>query len=106
MSGTFITGGNVVDNEDAKGGFSTVYTTEQYALGTKRTQSCDEVAATGSGVSTSTTLTTAQKLMLAGERTWVFIKSTGTINAGDLVKRTADTDAYAGEQDDSNEGSK
>ena len=107
MSGNiFVTGGNVVDNEDAKGGFSTVYTTEQYALGTKRTQSPDEVAATGSGVSTSTTLTAAQKLMLAGERTWVFIKSTGTINAGDLVKRTADTDAYAGEQDDSNEGTK
>ena len=44
--------------------------------------------------------------MLAGERTWVFIKSTGTIAAGDLVKRTAVTDAYAGQQDDSNEGSK
>ena len=85
---------------------STVYDSAVYPLGTKYVESPDEVAANGSGVNTSTTLTDAQKLMLAGERTWVFIKSSGTINAGDLVKRTADTDAYTGVQDDSSEGSK
>ena len=83
---------------------NTTYTFEAYALGTKYVQKADEVAAGGSGVNTSTTLTAAQKLMLAGERTWVFIKSSGTIAAGDLVKRTADTDAYTGVQDDSDEG--
>lgn len=85
---------------------STVYSAEVYNLGTKYVQKADEVAAGGSGVNTATVLTAAQKLMLAGERTWVFIKSTGTIAAGDLVKRTADTDAYAGQQDNSSEGSK
>tara|TARA_R100000152_G_scaffold8506_1_gene3414 strand:+ start:859 stop:1422 length:564 start_codon:yes stop_codon:yes gene_type:complete len=85
---------------------NTTYTTEQYALGTKFVESAEEVAANGSGVNTSVTLTAAQKLMLAGERTWVFIKSSGTIAAGDLVKRTADTDAYTGVQDDSDEGAK
>ena len=87
-------------------GFSEVFTFEAYALGSKRVQSADEVNNYGSGVSVSTTPTAAQKLMLAGERTWVFIKSSGTIAAGDLVKRTADTDAYTGVQDDSSEGSK
>jgi hypothetical protein len=84
--------------------FSTTYTYEAYALGSKRVQHADEVAAYGSGVNTATTLTAAQKLMLAGERTWVFVKSSGTIAAGDLVKRTADTDAYTGVQDNSDEG--
>lgn len=87
-------------------GFSEVYTFEAYPLGSKRTQVADEVASYGSGVVVATTPTAAEKLMLAGERTWVFIKSTGTINAGDLVKRTADTDAYSGQQDDSSEGTK
>ena len=85
---------------------NTTYTFEAYALGTKYVQKADEVAAGGSGVNTSTSLTAAQKLMLAGERTWVFIKSSGTIAAGDLVKRTADTDAYTGVQDNSSEGTK
>jgi hypothetical protein len=79
-------------------GFSEVYTTEQYAVGSKRVQSADEVQAYGSGVTVATTPTADQKLMLAGERTWVFIKSSGTIAAGDLVQRTADTDAYTGVQ--------
>ena len=85
---------------------STVYTSEVYPRGTKYVESPDEVAANGSGVDTDITLTAAQKLMLAGERTWVFIKSSGTIAAGDLVKRTADTDAYTGVQDNSDEGPK
>ncbi len=85
---------------------NTVYTTEQYALGTKYVQKADEVAAGGSGVNTSTALTAAQKLMLAGERTWVFVKSSGTIAAGDLVMRTASTNAYEGVQSNSDEGSK
>jgi hypothetical protein len=33
---------------------ATTYTTEQYALGSKRVQHADEVAANGSGVNTST----------------------------------------------------
>lgn len=85
---------------------STVYSFQAYELGTKYIQKTDEVAAGGSGVNPATTLTDAQKLMLAGERTWVFIKSSGTINAGDLVKRLRSENAYEGQQDDSNEGSK
>jgi hypothetical protein len=86
--------------------FSDTYTSEVYAKGTKRVQYPDEVAAYGSGVNTATALTAAQKKMLAGERTWVFIEATAAIAAGDLVKRNADTDAYAGQKDNSDEGSK
>ena len=85
---------------------STTYTFAAYAPGTKFVESVDEVTANGSGVNTATALTTAQKLMLTGERTWVFIKSSGTIAAGDLVQRTADTDAYTGVQSGIGESSK
>jgi hypothetical protein len=86
--------------------FSDTYTFEAYAKGTKRVQRSDEVAAYGSGLNTATVLTAAQKKMLAGERTWVFIEATAAIAAGDLVKRNADTDAYAGQKDNSDEGPK
>jgi hypothetical protein len=87
-------------------GFSEVYTFEAYPVGTKRIQIADEVESYGSGVVVATTPTAAQKLMLAGERTWVFVKSTGTIAAGDLCKRTADTDAYGAQQDNGDETAK
>ena len=87
-------------------GFSEVVTSEQYALGSKRVQSADEVQAYGSGVTVATTPSAAQKRMRAGERTWVFIKSSGTIAAGDLVQRSADTDAYTGVQTTLGESSK
>ena len=74
--------------------FATTYTTEHYALGSKRVQYADEVAANGSGVDTSVTLTDAQKAMLSGERTWVFVKAAAAIAAGSLCKRNADTTPY------------
>ena len=77
---------------------STVYTTEQYPLGTTYLEPADEVASNGSGVSTNT------YTLLTGDREWVFIKSDGTINAGDLVKRTADGAPFVGQQDNSDEG--
>ena len=40
---------------------STTYDSAVYELGTKYVQSADEVAANGSGVSTTTTLTDAEK---------------------------------------------
>jgi hypothetical protein len=75
---------------------NTTYSYAAYSAGTKYVEKADEVAANGSGVNTDTTLTDAQKLMLAGERTWVFIKAGAAIAAGDLVQRTAETDAYTG----------
>jgi hypothetical protein len=88
--------GNAVKSDP----LSTVYTTEQYPLGTTYLESADEVAANGSGVTTNT------YTLLTGDREWVFIKSDGTIAAGDLVKRTTDGAPFVGQQDNSDEGPK
>ena len=83
--------------------FAPTYTTEQYALGSKRVQYADEVAANGSGVDTSVTLSAAQKAMLSGERTWVFVKAAAAIAAGSLCKRNADTTPYTAAEDAASE---
>jgi hypothetical protein len=83
--------------------FATTYTTEQYALGSKRVQHADEVEAYGSGVDTTVTLTTAQKLMLSGERTWVFVEAAAAIAAGSLCKRNADATPYKAAEDAASE---
>ena len=81
--------------------FATTHTFEAYRRGTKRIQSADEVAEYGSGTASTVTLTDAQKLIYAGERTWCYIKATAAIDAGDLVVRTAiATDAFAGKPSD------
>ncbi len=78
---------------------STVYSNEQYPLGTIYVESADEVVANGSGVSTTTTFS-----LLKGDRTWVFIKAFASISAGDLVKIQAADQPFVGNRDDSNEG--
>tara|TARA_R110002110_G_scaffold197378_1_gene407559 strand:+ start:663 stop:1223 length:561 start_codon:yes stop_codon:yes gene_type:complete len=85
---------------------NTTYTFAAYSLGSKRVESADEVAANGSGVDTTVTLTTAQKLMLSGDRTWVFVKAAAAIAAGSLCKRNADTTPFTAAEDDSAEGPK
>ena len=59
----------------------TVYTTEQYALGTEYVQSSDEVEANLTGVSTAVT---AAKWLGKGPRTWVFVKAETVVTAGQL----------------------
>ena len=82
---------------------STTYDSEVYPLGTKYVESADEVAANGSGVNTSTTLTAAQKLMLSGDRTWVFVEAAAAIAAGSLCKRNADTTPFKAAEDAASE---
>jgi|3_EtaG_2_1085321.scaffolds.fasta_scaffold21499_2 hypothetical protein len=82
---------------------STTYTTAQYALGSKYVERADEVAANGSGVDTSVTLTTAEALMLSGDRTWIFVKAAAAIAAGSLCKRNADTTPFTAAEDAASE---
>lgn len=99
----FKTGGDVVDGAAASGGFRTTYTFEAYALGSKRTESADEVSANGSGVSATTTLSAAEKLMLSGDRTWIFVKAAAAIAKGSLCKRNADTTPFTAAEDAASE---
>ena len=59
MSGTFTTGGNIVDGEDAKDWTSSVYDDEQYPVGTRRIQQADDVTAANS--------------THYGDREWIFV---------------------------------
>jgi hypothetical protein len=82
---------------------SETYTAEVYPLGSVFVQSADEVAAYGSGVNTATTLSAAQKLMLSGDRTWIFVKAAAAIAAGSLCKRNADTTPFTAAEDAASE---
>ena len=102
----FTTGSDVANGTAATTGFSSTYTTEQYALGTRRVQMADEVV---SGITTSTPagtdLTGNEKgtgnsgvdrdknfSLLEGDRRWLFIKCAGVaIKAGDVVIRDSGT---------------
>jgi hypothetical protein len=83
MSGNqFTSGGNVVDGSAAKGWWESTYTTEQYPLGTLRTQEADEVNSANS--------------THYGDRTWVFVYNDEASTAwteGDLI--SIDTGDYA-----------
>lgn len=59
MSGTFSTGGSVVDNESAKPWTSSVYDDEVYPVGTRRVEPADEVNAGNSSH--------------YGDREWIFV---------------------------------
>jgi len=70
--------GNRVKTDD----ISTVYDNELYDLGTLYVQLAAEVSAEGlSGVDEAT-----EFALLQGERTWVFIKASSAITAGQCVK--------------------
>ena len=84
MAGTFTTGGSVVDGALAVTGYSETYTSEQYALGTRRMQQADEVK---SGVGNSGVDRDKNFALLEGDRYWVFIKASVAINKGDVVER-------------------
>ena len=101
----FTTGGDVAAGVDAQPGFSQTYTSEQYALGTRRVQLADEVE---SGLTTSTPagtgLTGEEKgkgnsgvdrdknfSLLTGDRQWLFIKASAEIKKGDVVIRGSGT---------------
>ena len=74
---------------------STTYTTEQYPVGTTFVQQADEVAANGSGVDTTLTWS-----LLKGDRTWIFIQTSGAVAAGELLKRSSTTNPFVGVKDD------
>lgn len=63
---------------------STVYTDQVYALGTTYVQLADEVDEGDSGVDSATSFD-----LLQGERTWIFVKASAAITAGQIVKRNA-----------------
>ena len=63
---------------------NTVYTAEQYGLGSVYLEPSEEVAANGSGVSSDVTWS-----LLKGDREWVFIKATSAIKIGDVVVQTS-----------------
>ena len=88
MAGTFTTGGSVVDGADAVTGYSETYTSEQYALGTRRMQQADEVA---SGTGNSGVDRDKNFALLEGDRCWMFIKASAAINKGDVVIRDSGT---------------
>ena len=78
----FATGGNIVDNEDAKSAFAQVYTSEQYPIGTTRLESADEVAAANS--------------THEGDRVWVFVKANVELTVNEVVSRVVGTSAFLG----------
>jgi len=88
MAGTFTTGGSVADGVDAVTGYSETYTSEQYALGTRRMQQADEVA---SGTGNSGVDRDKNFALLEGDRCWMFIKASAAINKGDVVIRDSGT---------------
>tara|TARA_R100001015_G_C4589414_1_gene145052 strand:+ start:205 stop:834 length:630 start_codon:yes stop_codon:yes gene_type:complete len=117
MAGSFTTGGDVVDGVLAQSGFSTVTTTENYSLGTRRIQKADEVKSnlTTSTASTNTLSGTDEAGMgnsgvdrnenfslLDGDRHWIYIKCAGVdIKAGDVVERDSGA-PFTGRPVDSN----
>jgi len=61
--------------------FSTTYSTEQYALGSLRTQPADEV--------------TAADASLKGDRVWMFVQADGTgVAVNDLLQRSATSSSF------------
>ena len=62
--------------------YSTVYTKEQYPLGTIRVQPADEVVASNSSHE--------------GDRVWVFVKANAELTANEVVARVAGTSAFLG----------
>jgi|TARA_A100000172_G_scaffold408_1_gene355 hypothetical protein len=82
---------------------STTYDDAVYALGTQYSQTAEQVDSYGSGVNTAVTLTAAQKLMLSGHRTWVFVEAAADIAAGSLCKRNADTTPFKAAEDAASE---
>ena len=97
MAGSFTTGGDVKAGALAQSGFSSVYSSEVYPLGTRRTQMADEVESgkTGTidkGTGNSGVDRDVNFALLAGDREWVFIKCVSTaIKVGDVVIRNSAT---------------
>jgi hypothetical protein len=73
---------------------STTYTSEVYPLGSIYVEPADEVAANGSGVSTTTTFS-----LLQGERTWIFVKAGVAFKVGDLIAPNAYGTPFVGKPD-------
>jgi|8_EtaG_2_1085327.scaffolds.fasta_scaffold06501_3 hypothetical protein len=115
---SFSTGGDVANSVGAQSGFSSTYTTEQYALGATRMQLADEVE---SGLSQSTPAATSTILTgdeagmgnsgvdrtknfakLGGDREWVFVYAAEAIAAGQLCEWDI-TSAYSVEPSDSDD---
>ena len=97
---TFSTGGDVANSVGAQSGFSSTYTTEQYALGTTRLQLADEVESGLSQATIAGTILTGDQAgmgnsgvdrtknfaLLGGDREWVFVYAKTVITAGDLCE--------------------
>ena len=77
---------------------SDTFTDERYPIGSTYVQTEDEVARSGSGVSTTTTFG-----LLQGERTWVFVQARAAVSAGQICRRDDISTQYVVDPDDQDE---
>lgn len=113
---SFSTGGDVANSVGAQSGFSSTYTTEQYALGATRMQLADEVESGLSQATAAGTILTGDEAgmgnsgvdrtknfaKLGGDREWVFVYAAEAIAAGQLCEWDI-TSAYSVEPSDSDD---